>query len=81
MKREQELTWSQVALAPSAPMLTKFALVDGRLEAGILPTGQVAGTIEKLLTVEEIIDEIVRDARTQLAAAAALAAANPGERP
>ncbi|NQW63119.1 MAG: nitronate monooxygenase [Deltaproteobacteria bacterium] len=81
MKREQELTWSQVALAPSAPMLTKFALVDGRVEAGILPTGQVAGTIEQLLSVEQIIDEVIRDARTQLAVAAALAAAHTGERP
>jgi len=31
--------------------------------------------------VEEIIDEVIRDARIQLAAAAALAAANTGERP
>ena len=39
----QDLTWSQVALAANAPMLIKAAMVDGKPEVGVLPTGQVTG--------------------------------------
>jgi NAD(P)H-dependent flavin oxidoreductase YrpB (nitropropane dioxygenase family) len=52
-------------------MLTRVALVEGRLDAGILPTGQVAGLIEQLPTVQELIDAIVSEAMATLAALAA----------
>ena len=32
-------------------MMTKAALVDGRTDVGVLPTGQVVGTIDELPTV------------------------------
>ena len=32
-----------MALAANAPMMTKAGVVDGQVEAGILPTGQVVG--------------------------------------
>ncbi len=51
MKRAQELTLGQMAMAANAPMLTKASMVDGRPEVGILPTGQVVGAIEELPTV------------------------------
>jgi NAD(P)H-dependent flavin oxidoreductase YrpB (nitropropane dioxygenase family) len=66
MKRSQRLTWSQVALAPSAPMLTKYGLVDGRIEAGILPTGQVAGVIDELPSVEQLVARIMIEADATL---------------
>jgi NAD(P)H-dependent flavin oxidoreductase YrpB (nitropropane dioxygenase family) len=78
MKRDGDLTWAQVAMAANAPMLTRVALVEGRLDAGILPTGQVAGLIEELPTVQELIDEIVSDATATLAALAARV--GPGSR-
>ena len=59
MKSSQELSWSQVIMAASAPMLTKAAMVEGNLKAGILPTGQVVGEIDSLPSVQEIIDSIV----------------------
>ena len=62
MKQKNELTFSQVAMSASAPMLTKAALVDGRLDAGILPTGQNVGVIEDLPTVAALIDRIMRRA-------------------
>jgi NAD(P)H-dependent flavin oxidoreductase YrpB (nitropropane dioxygenase family) len=66
LKEGNELTWPQVVMAANAPMMTKAALVDGRTDAGILPTGQVVGTIEELPTVAELIGRIVGEADTVL---------------
>lgn len=41
---------------------TKAALVDGRTDVGILPTGRVAETIEELPTVAEVIGSIIDEA-------------------
>jgi NAD(P)H-dependent flavin oxidoreductase YrpB (nitropropane dioxygenase family) len=66
LKEGNELTWPQVVMAANAPMMTKAALVDGRTDAGILPTGQVVGTIDELPTVAELIGRIVEEADTVL---------------
>ena len=66
MKKSQSLSWSQVALAANAPMLTKASMVDGRPEVGILPTGQVVGSIDELPTVQELIDRIMGEAEETL---------------
>jgi NAD(P)H-dependent flavin oxidoreductase YrpB (nitropropane dioxygenase family) len=70
MRREGALTWAQVAMAANAPMLTRAALVEGRLEAGILPTGQVTGLIDELPTVAEVIEGIMSEASATLDALA-----------
>ncbi|MFM7068762.1 MAG: NAD(P)H-dependent flavin oxidoreductase [Actinomycetes bacterium] len=62
MRRDQELTWAQVALAANAPMMTKASVVDGDAEVGILPTGQVTGVIDELPSAAEILDAIVAEA-------------------
>jgi NAD(P)H-dependent flavin oxidoreductase YrpB (nitropropane dioxygenase family) len=67
MRRSQGLSWSQVALAANAPMLTKAAMVDGDTEVGILPTGQVVGLIDELPTVAELIGRVIAEADTTLA--------------
>ena len=61
------MTWAQVLLAANAPMLTRAALVEGRLDAGILPTGQAAGVIDDLPTVAELIERIMHEAEETLA--------------
>jgi NAD(P)H-dependent flavin oxidoreductase YrpB (nitropropane dioxygenase family) len=66
MKRNQDLTWSQVALAANAPMLIKASMVDGKGDVGILPTGQVTGVIRELPTVAELLDRIVTEAESTL---------------
>jgi hypothetical protein len=66
MKRNQGLTWSQVAMAANAPMLIKAALVDGQPEVGVLPTGQVTGVIGELPTVAELLDRIADEATMTL---------------
>jgi len=67
MKQESDMTWAQVLLAANAPMLTRAALVEGRLDAGILPTGQAAGVIDDLPTVAELIERIMHQAEQTLA--------------
>lgn len=66
MKRNQELSWAQLAMAANAPMLTKATMVDGKLEAGILPTGQVVGVIDELPTVADLLGRIIREAEETL---------------
>jgi NAD(P)H-dependent flavin oxidoreductase YrpB (nitropropane dioxygenase family) len=62
MKRGSGLTWSQVVMAANAPIMTKAALVDGRPDVGVLPTGQVVGLIEGLPSVQDIIDDVMSEA-------------------
>ena len=66
MRRNQDLTWSQVAMAANAPMLIKAALVDGQDAVGVLPTGQVTGVIGELPTVAELLDRIMAEAAATL---------------
>jgi NAD(P)H-dependent flavin oxidoreductase YrpB (nitropropane dioxygenase family) len=68
MRRNQDLTLSQLAMAANAPMLIKATMVDGRPEVGILPTGQVTGVIDELPTVAELLDRITTEATTALKA-------------
>jgi NAD(P)H-dependent flavin oxidoreductase YrpB (nitropropane dioxygenase family) len=67
MRRRRQLTWSQLAMAANAPMLTRAALVEGRPEVGILPTGQNVGLIDELPSVAQLIDRIVDEAEAALA--------------
>lgn len=69
MRRNQGLSWAQVALAANAPMLTKATMVDGAIEVGIMPTGQGLGRIDSSPPVAEIIDAIVTQAVALLKAA------------
>jgi NAD(P)H-dependent flavin oxidoreductase YrpB (nitropropane dioxygenase family) len=62
MKHGNELTWAQVVMAANAPVMTKAALVEGRTDVGVLPTGQVVGLLESLPPVAEVVDGIVREA-------------------
>ena len=62
MKKSQDLTWSQVAMAANAAMLTRATMVEGRLEVGILPTGQCVGVVDDLPTCAELIQRIVGQA-------------------
>lgn len=77
MRSQQELTWSQVALAANAPMMTKASVVDGNLDVGILPTGQVVGSIEDLPSVADLVASIVADASAALSRVCAVAPASP----
>jgi NAD(P)H-dependent flavin oxidoreductase YrpB (nitropropane dioxygenase family) len=62
MKQGNELTWTQVLMAANAPVMTKAALVDGRTDVGVLPTGQVVGLIDGLPSVADIIGSVMDEA-------------------
>ena len=62
MKEGNELTWSQVVMAANAPVMTKAALVEGRTDVGVLPTGQVVGVLDSLPSVADIVSGIIREA-------------------
>lgn len=66
MREHQGLTWTQVAMAANAPMLTRATMVEGRLESGVLPTGQVVGSIHELPSVREVVDGVVAGAEQVL---------------
>jgi NAD(P)H-dependent flavin oxidoreductase YrpB (nitropropane dioxygenase family) len=66
MKQESDLKWSQVILAANTPMLLRAGLVEGRLDAGVLSSGQAAGVIDDLPTVAELIARIMSDAEQTL---------------
>jgi len=62
MRHGKDLTWSQVIMAANTPMLLRAGLVEGRTDAGVLASGQVAGLLDDLPTCEELITTIIRDA-------------------
>jgi NAD(P)H-dependent flavin oxidoreductase YrpB (nitropropane dioxygenase family) len=66
MKREADLSWSQMILAANTPMLLRAGLVEGRLDAGVLSSGQAVGIIEDLPTVAELIARIMSEAEEAL---------------
>lgn len=61
------LSWTQTVMAANSPMLTKASLVDGRIESGIMPTGQAVGLIDDLPTCAELIERIMAEAEATLA--------------
>jgi NAD(P)H-dependent flavin oxidoreductase YrpB (nitropropane dioxygenase family) len=72
MRHSKELTWSQVVMAANTPMLLKAGLVEGNTEAGVLASGQVAGSLDDLPSCAELIEAIVAGAVKHLRAASAL---------
>ncbi|GIU89715.1 MAG: hypothetical protein KatS3mg010_0814 [Acidimicrobiia bacterium] len=66
MRREANLKWSQLALAANTPMLLRAGLVEGRLDAGVLSSGQVVGVIDDLPTVADLVARVVHEAQETL---------------
>jgi NAD(P)H-dependent flavin oxidoreductase YrpB (nitropropane dioxygenase family) len=77
MHKGGDLTWAQTAMAANAPMLTRAALVEGRVDAGVLPTGQVAGLIEELPTVAELVARIMGEAGETLERLSSVTSSRP----
>jgi NAD(P)H-dependent flavin oxidoreductase YrpB (nitropropane dioxygenase family) len=66
LRRTAGLDWSQLVMAANAPLLLRATMVDGDLDAGVMASGQVAGVIDDLPTVQELIDRIVEEAEQTL---------------
>jgi NAD(P)H-dependent flavin oxidoreductase YrpB (nitropropane dioxygenase family) len=67
MRKTQELSWSQVLMAGNTPMLLRAAMVDGRVDLGVMASGQVVGVIDDLPSCAELIDRIIAEAEQTLA--------------
>ncbi len=67
MGRDADMTGAQAIMSANAPMIIQKAMVDGDPAHGVLPSGQVAGVIDELLSCEELIQSIVADAEQRLA--------------
>ncbi|MEU6649097.1 nitronate monooxygenase [Streptomyces sp. NPDC046900] len=66
LKQGRELTWAQVLLAANTPMLLKSAMVDGRMDLGVMASGQVAGVIDDLPSCAGLVDRIMAEAEEVL---------------
>jgi NAD(P)H-dependent flavin oxidoreductase YrpB (nitropropane dioxygenase family) len=66
MRKSQELSWSQVVMAANTPMLLKAAMVDGRVDLGVMASGAVVGVIDDLPSCRELIERIVAEAEVVL---------------
>src|SRR5581483_11740323 len=62
MRKNQELSWSQVVMAANTPMLLRAAMVDGRADLGVMASGQVVGVIDDLPTCRDLLERIMKEA-------------------
>ena len=66
MRKNAELSLSQLVMAANTPMLLKAAMVDGRPDLGVMASGQVVGLIEDLPSCQELISRIMTEAEATL---------------
>ncbi|ABV87477.1 NAD(P)H-dependent flavin oxidoreductase [Shewanella pealeana] len=53
---------SQVVMSANQPVLLQRSMVDGQPNEGILPSGQVAASINELISVDQLVTDIVKQA-------------------
>jgi NAD(P)H-dependent flavin oxidoreductase YrpB (nitropropane dioxygenase family) len=66
MRHGRDLSWAQVLMAANTPMLLRAGLVEGRTDAGVLASGQVAGVLRDLPGCAGLVDDIVEQAAETL---------------
>ncbi|MGQ4328372.1 NAD(P)H-dependent flavin oxidoreductase [Streptomyces hayashii] len=67
LRHGKDLSWSQVLLAANTPMLLRSAMVEGRTDAGVMASGQVAGVIDDLPSCAELVGRLMEEAEGVLA--------------
>src|SRR5262249_62087467 len=67
MRKTGDLSWSQVLMAANTPMLLKATMVDGRVDAGVMASGQVVGLIDDLPSAKDVVERILGEAEAVLA--------------
>jgi NAD(P)H-dependent flavin oxidoreductase YrpB (nitropropane dioxygenase family) len=66
MRRAHGLRLEQVLLAANMPAMLHAAMVEGRTDLGVMATGQVAGLIDDLPSVAELVERIMAQAQSVL---------------
>lgn len=79
MKQSNGMTLAETMMSANAPMMIQEAMVKGHPDNGVLPSGQIAGAIDSLPTVAELIDDIVTEADTSLKRLQALQASSQAD--
>ncbi len=67
LKSKDGLSVAQTIMSANAPMMIQKAMVEGKPEQGILPSGQVAAVIDDLPTCEALVESIIEQADKCLA--------------
>ncbi|MEV0995468.1 nitronate monooxygenase [Nonomuraea sp. NPDC050202] len=67
MRRGRELTWAQVLQAANTPVLLRAAMVEGRVDLGVMASGQVVTVLDDLPSCRELIERVMAEAETALA--------------
>ncbi|WP_333737564.1 NAD(P)H-dependent flavin oxidoreductase [Streptomyces sp. IBSBF 2806] len=67
LRHGKDLSWSQVLMAANTPMLLRSAMVEGRTDAGVMASGQVAGVIDDLPSCAELVERLMGEADGVLA--------------
>jgi len=70
--RADDSSFAQTVMAGNLPELVQRGIVAGDPDNGLLPSGQVAATIDRLESCEELIARIVKEAKERLDALAKL---------
>lgn len=66
MASKTDMTLGQTMMAGNAPMIIQRAMVDGKPDEGVLPSGQVAGIIDDLPSCADLIASIAIQAEAHL---------------
>jgi NAD(P)H-dependent flavin oxidoreductase YrpB (nitropropane dioxygenase family) len=53
-------------MAANTPMLLRAAMVEGRIDLGVMASGQVVGVLDDLPPVAEVMDRIMAQAEDVL---------------
>jgi len=62
MADKTDMTLGQTMMAGNAPMIIQKAMVEGRPDEGVLPSGQIAGLIDDLPSCEQLIQSLISQA-------------------
>ena len=66
MKKNNGMTMAETMMSANAPMMIQEAMVKGHPDDGVLPSGQIAGAIQDLPPVSELMESIVSEASSTL---------------
>ena len=66
MRKTFDLSFGQMLMAANTPMLLRAAMVEGKLDFGVMASGQVVGDIDDLPAVADVIERIVKEAEATL---------------
>ena len=66
MASKTDMTLGQTMMAGNAPIIIQKAMVEGKPDEGVLPSGQIAGLIDDLPNCADIIGTIIQDAEASL---------------